>query len=136
MGEAPGSVAVMQAPDVVTVGYSRASPGLAQVARLADHLPWYLHHQAMILPSLPGQSSEVLCHDPHPYPPPHPLSPPPHLPSLHLPPLHLPHHQRHRPFTHPHRRLNQCWPVRPHHSPGAYPHQNHVLSLIRRPTSQ
>jgi len=43
--KAPGYVAVGQAPEIVAVGYDRASPGLAQVAPLADHLPWYLHHQ-------------------------------------------------------------------------------------------
>jgi len=42
VGEAPGFVAMGQAPEVVAVGYARTSPGLAQVARLANHLPWYL----------------------------------------------------------------------------------------------
>ena len=39
MGEAPGFDAVGQAPEFVTVVYARASPGLAQVARLAHCLP-------------------------------------------------------------------------------------------------
>jgi len=118
VGEAPGFAAVGQVPEVVPLGYAGASPGLAQVAQLADRLPWYLHRQPMYLPSLPGQSSEVLCHHPHP--------PPPHLPPVHLPTLH-----RHHPFPYPHRRLNQRRPVRPHHPICAYPHQDQVLSQIR-----
>jgi len=55
VGKAPGFVAVAHALDVVAVGYARASPGLAQVARLADRPPWYLHRQPMYLSSLPGQ---------------------------------------------------------------------------------
>jgi hypothetical protein len=53
VGEAPGFVAMGQAPEVVAVGYFRTSPGLApsprlaQVARLAHHLPWYEHGQPM-----------------------------------------------------------------------------------------
>jgi hypothetical protein len=47
MGEGLVFVAVGQVPDVVAVGYARASPGLAQVARLADRLPLYLHRQPM-----------------------------------------------------------------------------------------
>jgi len=43
MGEAPGFVAVGQVPAVGAVGYAGASPGLAQVARLADHQPSNLH---------------------------------------------------------------------------------------------
>ena len=94
MGEALWCVAVGQAPQVVAVGYACSSPGLAQVARLAKRLPWYLHPQLMYLPSLPGQSSEVLCHHPHPHPYSHPLPPlPPHLPTVHLLPLYC-----HRPF--------------------------------------
>jgi len=47
VGEALGFVAVGQAPQVVAVGYGRAFPGLAQVARLVDRLPWYQHRQRM-----------------------------------------------------------------------------------------
>jgi hypothetical protein len=54
MGEAPGFVAIQQAPEVMAVMYARGSPGVPQVARLADGLPWYLHRQPMYLPSLPG----------------------------------------------------------------------------------
>jgi hypothetical protein len=45
--EALGFVAVGQAPEVVPVAHASTSPGLApspglaQVARLANHLPWY-----------------------------------------------------------------------------------------------
>jgi len=138
MGDASGFVGMGQAQDVLAAGYTRTSPGLAQVARLADCLQWYLHCQPMYLPSPPGQSSEVLCHHPHPYPAPQPHStpppPPPHLPLLHLTPVHLPPHYRHRPFPYAHSRLNQRRPVRPHHPPCTYPHQNHVLSHIRHPT--
>jgi len=66
---------------------------LASDSRLADRLPWNLHHQQLYLPSLPGQSSDVLCHYPHSHPPSHHYStppPPPHLPPLHCPSLH--HH--------------------------------------------
>ena len=54
MGKAPGSVAVGQTTEVVAVGYAVASPGAVLVARLADPLPWYLHHQPMYLPCLLG----------------------------------------------------------------------------------
>jgi len=134
MGEAPGFGAMGQVPEVVAVGYARASPGLAsspglaQVARMAHCLPWYQHCQPMYLPSVPGQSSDVVCHHPHPYPP-------PHLSSLHLPPLHLPPNHCHHSFPYPHRCRNQCRPLRPHHPPCAYPHQGQVLSHTCRPTS-
>jgi len=39
MGNAQEFVAVGQVLKVVAVGYARASPGLAKLARLADHLP-------------------------------------------------------------------------------------------------
>jgi hypothetical protein len=55
MGEAPWFVAVGQGPEVAAVGYACASPGLAQVAGLADRLPWYQHRQPIDFPSLPGQ---------------------------------------------------------------------------------
>ena len=42
---------------LLMVGYARASPCIAQIAWMADNLPWYLHRQVMGLPSLPGQSS-------------------------------------------------------------------------------
>ena len=61
VGKAQGFVAVGQAPEVVAVVYPWTSPGLAQVAQLADHLQWYLHCEPMYLPSPPAQSSEVLC---------------------------------------------------------------------------
>jgi hypothetical protein len=57
VGEATGFVTVGQALEVVAMGYAHASPCLAQVARLANRLPWYLHHQPINLPSLPGRSS-------------------------------------------------------------------------------
>jgi len=118
IGEGPFSVAVRQALDVEAVGYGHASPGLTQVAQLADRQPWYQYRQPMYLPSLPGKSSEVLCHYPHPHPPPHPPSPPPsHLPHSHLPPLHPPNLDH--PFPNPHRRPNQRCLVRPHQSPCA-----------------
>jgi len=47
MGETPWLVAMGQAQEVVAMGYARTSPGLAQVAPLANHLPWYLHRQPM-----------------------------------------------------------------------------------------
>ena len=106
VGKALGFVAVRHALEVVAMGYACASLRLAQVARLADCLPWYLHRQPMNLPSLPGQSFDVLCHHLHPYPPPHPHPPPPNLPPLHHPPLQLPLLQRHHFFPYPHRRLN------------------------------
>jgi hypothetical protein len=40
IGKAPGSVAVVQALEVVAVEYTCISLGFGQVARLADHLPW------------------------------------------------------------------------------------------------
>jgi len=54
VGEAPGFVAVGQTPAAMAVGYTRASPGLAQVARLAERLPWYLHRHPMYWPCRPG----------------------------------------------------------------------------------
>jgi hypothetical protein len=102
----------------VAVGYARASLGLAQVARLADRLPWYLRRQPMYSPSFPGQLSQVLSHHPHP--------PTPHLPPVHLTPLYC-----HRPFPYPHHHLNQRRPARPDHPPCAYLHQDEVLSQIR-----
>jgi hypothetical protein len=60
MGEAVVVVAIEQMLEVVAVWNARKSPGLAQVAWLADRLPWYLHRWPMYLPSLPGQSSKVL----------------------------------------------------------------------------
>ena len=54
MGEALGFGAGGQAPEVVAVGYARASLDLTAVAQLAGHLPWYQHRQLMYLPSLPG----------------------------------------------------------------------------------
>jgi len=90
MGEDLGFVLIGQVPKVVAVVYAHASPGLAQVARLGDHLPWYQLCQRMNLPPPPGQLSEVLCHHPPPHPPLHPHPhPPSHLSPLHLPPLHL-----------------------------------------------
>jgi hypothetical protein len=40
MGETLGFVALGHAPEDVAVGYAPVSPTLAQVAQLADHLPW------------------------------------------------------------------------------------------------
>jgi hypothetical protein len=40
VGEVPGCVAVGQVLEVLAMGYAPASPVLAQVARLAHHLPW------------------------------------------------------------------------------------------------
>jgi hypothetical protein len=54
LGEAAGFVAVEQAHEVMAVMYARGSPGVPQVARWDDRLPWYLHRQPMYLPSLPG----------------------------------------------------------------------------------
>jgi hypothetical protein len=54
MGETLEFVAVGQDPQVVSLGYARASPSHSQVAPLADYLPWYLHQPPMYLPSLPG----------------------------------------------------------------------------------
>jgi hypothetical protein len=47
VGNAPGCAAVGQAPQLVAVGYSCAVLGLAEVARLPHHLPWYLHRQLL-----------------------------------------------------------------------------------------
>ena len=46
-GEVLLFVAMGPLPEVVAVGYACVSPGLAQIAQLADCLPWYLHCQAM-----------------------------------------------------------------------------------------
>jgi len=116
----PGIIAMGQAPAVLAVGYARPSPGLAQIARMTDHLPSYPHRQPMHSPSLPGQSSKVLCH--HPYPQRPPL---PKLCAVHLPTLH-----RNCPMPYSHCRQNQRHPVTSHHPINAYSHQDQVLCQI------
>ena len=106
-----------------------SSPG--QEAQLADHPPWYLHRHAMDIPSLPGQSSEVLCCHLHSHASPHPYHPLPHLPPHFHPPLHCD-----CPVIYAHRSQSQCCMVHPYHPPCVYPQQNHVLSLIHRLTPQ
>jgi hypothetical protein len=85
-------VAMRQMPEVVAVGYARASPGCAQLTPLADRHPWNLRRKPIYLASLPSQSPKVLCHDPHPHPPPHADPPhahpnPPDVPGLDVPAL-------------------------------------------------
>jgi hypothetical protein len=104
VGEALWFVAMGHTPEVAAVGYAHTSHGIGPVATPGGCLPLYLHYQPIYLPSLTGQSSDILCIYPllhaDPHPPPRPPTPP-HLLPVYLALLrHPPYHYRHIPYAH------------------------------------